>query len=227
MHLVGFTPAHQLFAAEAGIAAQHDAHLGPLGPQLGHDASDLIQRARRSVHVAGTKPRAQQLITGEDVERQVAVAVVISMKKALWLMAVERDVGRIQIEHNLLRRFGVRLDEQIAKQRVDLLRRVVDLVIALGAAGQLQPVQSALASQGFFQLAPARQHGHQRIVPQLLMIVQVLIPQRQPVNALGEHLLKLVLDQRRRPPVGEARRHAVQEVDLAIGLAQQQRPTIG
>ena len=57
------------------------------------------------------------------------------MKKSLRLMAVERDAGCIQIEHDLLRRLGVRFDEQIAKQRVDLLRRVVDLVVTLAAAG--------------------------------------------------------------------------------------------
>ena len=110
------------------------------------------------------------------------------MKESLRLMAVERDVGCIQVEHDLVGRFGVRLDEQIAKQRVDLLRHVIDLVVALGAAGKFQPVQRALAGQGLFQLAPARQHGHQRIVAQLLMIVQVLVAQRQPVDALREHL---------------------------------------
>ena len=142
-------------------------------------------------------------------------------------MAVERDVGRIQIEHDLVRSAcGVRLDEHVHQQRVDLLRRVVDLVIALAAAGKFQPVQRALARQGCFQLAPARQHPHQRIVAQLLMIVEVLIAQRQPVDALRQHLRKLVLDKHRRAPVGETRRHPLQQTDLAIGLPQQQRTAI-
>ena len=141
-------------------------------------------------------------------------------------MAVQRDVGCIQIEHDLGGRFGVRFDEYIDEQSVDLLRLVIDLVIAIAAAGKFQPVQRALASQRIFQLAPARQHGHQRIVAQLLMIVQVLVAQRQPVDALREHLAKLVLDQQRRPPVGETRRHPLQQTDLAIGLTQQQSPAI-
>ena len=78
------------------------------------------------------------------------------VEKPFWLMAVERDVGRIQIEHDLGGHFGVRFEEQIAKQRVDLLRRVVDLVVTLTAARKLQPVQRTFASQGFFQRAPAR-----------------------------------------------------------------------
>jgi len=35
-----------------------------------------------------------------------------------------------------------------------------------------------------------------------------------------------VLDQQRRPPVGETKRHPLQQTDLAIGLAQQKRAAI-
>ena len=52
------------------------------------------------------------------------------------------------------------------------------------------------------------------------MIVQVLVTQRQPVDALGEHLRKLVPDQQRRPPVGETGLYPLQQTDLAVGLAQ-------
>ncbi len=121
----------------------------------------------------------------------------------------------------------MRLDKQIAQQRVDRRRRVIDLVVTLVAAGQLHPVQRAFAGQGIFQLAPVGQHSHQRIAAQLLMIVQVLVAQSQPVDALRKHLGKLVLDQQRRPPVGETGRHPLQQTDLAIGLTQQQRSAIG
>jgi hypothetical protein len=47
------------------------------------------------------------------------------------------------------------------------------------------------------------------------MIVQILIAKRQPVDALREHLAKLVLDQQRRPKVGETRRHPLEQTDLA------------
>ncbi len=73
-------------------------------------------------------------------------------------MAVERDVGRVQIQHELLGRRGVRLQEQLAQQRVDLLRLVVDLVVPLRAAGQLQPVRRALARQRLIERALAAQH---------------------------------------------------------------------
>ena len=77
MVLRGLAPGHQFLATEAGIAAQHDAHLGPLGAQLGHDALDLVERTGRPVDVSWPEPRSEQLIAGEDIERQVAVAVVV------------------------------------------------------------------------------------------------------------------------------------------------------
>ena len=59
------------------------------------------------------------------------------------------------------------------------------------------------------------------------MVVEVFVAQRQPVDALREHLTEPVLDQQRRTPVGETGRYPPQQTDLAIGLAQQQRPAIG
>ena len=80
---------------------------------------DLFDRAGRRVLVGRPQPRAQQLIAGEDVQRQVTVAVVVAVEEALRLMAVERDVGRIQIKHDLFRRRSVRLQIEIDQQPVD------------------------------------------------------------------------------------------------------------
>lgn len=54
-------------------------------------------------------------------------------EESLRLMAAQRDIGRVQVEHNLLRRHGVRLDSQIREQRIDLLRGKVNLVKPLRA----------------------------------------------------------------------------------------------
>ena len=72
---------------------------------------------------------------------------------------------------------------------------------------QFQAVQRALAGQRFFQFALAGQHRQQRIVAQLLVIVEIFVAQRQPVDALRQHLGHGVLDQCRVAPIGEASRH--------------------
>ncbi len=115
---------------------------------------------------------------------------------------------------------------KIRQQTVDRLGRVADLVIALAAAGQLQPVQRALARQRLIQLPLAAEQSQQRIGAQLLVIVEVLVAQRQPVDALRQHLRQPVLDQQRRPAIDETARQTAQQVDLAVGLAQQQRSAV-
>ena len=158
-----FTPAHQFFAAKAGVGAQDDLHLGPAPAQLGHDALHFFYRAGSRILVGRPQPSAQQLVAGEDIQRQIAVAVVVAVEEALRLMAVKRDIGGVQIEHDLARRRGVRLNEKIRQQPIQGLGGVSDLVIAGGLAGQFQPVQRALAGQSLIQIPLARQQGQQRI----------------------------------------------------------------
>ena len=201
-------------------------HLGPALTQLCHDAADLFHRTGSRILVGRPEPRTQQLIASEDVQRQIAVAVVVAVEEPLRLMAVERDVGRVQIEHDLSWRCGMRLDEQVRQQTVHRLGRVADLVITPAAAGQLQPVQRALASQRLLQLALAAEQGKQRIGTQLLVIVQVFVAQRQPVDALRQHLRQAVLDQQWCAAIDETARHPPQQVDLAICFSQQQRSAV-
>ena len=49
----------------------------------------------------------------KDVQRQIAVAVVIAVKEAAFLMPVQRIIGSVEIENDLLRRVLVRLEKQI------------------------------------------------------------------------------------------------------------------
>ena len=58
---------------------------------------------------------SQQMPAREDIERQIAVAVVIAEEEAPLLMPVQRVVGGVQVENNLPRRAPVRLQKQIDK----------------------------------------------------------------------------------------------------------------
>ncbi len=104
------------------------------------------------------------------------------MEEAAFLTAVQRDVGVVEIKHDLLRRALVRLEEQIDQQRVNPRSIAVDLVILRGMAPRrvFQAVERALAGQ-CLAIRPqhgsqlARQHCKRRILAQLVVIVQVLI----------------------------------------------------
>ena len=61
---------------------------------------------------------------------------------------MQRQIGRIQIDHDLLGRFLVSFEEDVHQQFVDATRIVMDLLVAISVArfsGQLQTVQGAFA----------------------------------------------------------------------------------
>jgi hypothetical protein len=66
----------------------------------------------------------------EDVERQIAVAAVVAVEEPAFLLAVERIVRGVEVEHDLLRSAFVRFEEELDEQRLDRCRAVADLVIA-------------------------------------------------------------------------------------------------
>jgi hypothetical protein len=108
----------------------------------------------------------------------------------------------------------VRLEEKVDEQALDRRRVVADLVIAVIRAerGVFQPVEGALAGERGAVLAPrlelageCRQH---RVVAQLVVVDEILVPQRDAADALHEHGLDGVLHELRRAAVGEAPRNA-------------------
>ena len=55
----------------------------------------------------------------EYIERQVAVAVIVAVKEAAFLIAVQRVIGCVQIEHDLARRSLMRVEKQVHEQPLD------------------------------------------------------------------------------------------------------------
>jgi hypothetical protein len=52
----------------------------------------------------------------EDVKRQIAITVVITVKEPPLLISVHRIIGRIKVEDDFVRRSLVRLQEKIDQQ---------------------------------------------------------------------------------------------------------------
>src|SRR5438552_16751014 len=114
------------------VGAQRDAHPRPRLADLGDDARYLLDRAGAAGDVGAALLREQQVSAAEHVERQIAVAIVVAVEEAAFLLAMERDVGVVEIEHDLLWRPLMRLEEQIDEQRVDPRALTVDLVVLRG-----------------------------------------------------------------------------------------------
>ena len=96
----------------------------------------------------------------------------------------------------------MRLDEHLHQQFIQRLFPERDLLVpVLGAGTQFHAVQRALARQRLIQFFPSRQHAEDWICPQLFVIVNVFVAQRQTVDPLGEHFQNGVIDPRLVPPV--------------------------
>ena len=153
------------------------------------------------------------------------------MEEPLFLLPVQRGVGGVQIKGDLRRRRTVGVEKEVDEQGLDRRPVIADLVIAgrLRPA-QLQPVERRFAGQRRairtlgFQLAA--QHRHHRVMAQLVVVDQILIAQREPEHALADQARHRVLDQIGRPMIGKATGKTLDQPDLPVGGAEQQRPAI-
>ena len=125
----------------------------------------------------------------------------------------------------------MRLQEQRHGQRLDRRRVVSDLVIARrGRPAQFQPVERRLAGHRRAVLTPgfelARQHPHDRVVPQLVVIVEVFIAKRDAKYPLSDQRPDRMLDQVLTAMIAKAICKATHQIDRPISRAQKQRARI-
>ena len=88
-----------------------------------------------------------------------------------------------------------------------------------------EPVQRRLARQrraaGSLRFQLSRHKPQHRIVAQLIVIVNILVAQRNAMNALGEQRLDRVLDAVLPAAIFETGRDLPRQVDTAISLWQE------
>ena len=123
------------------------------------------------------------------------------------------------------------LEEQFDEERLDRRRIVRDPVVARRRlARHFEPVQGRLASDRRAVRARCRELAghdrHHRIVAQFVVIVQILVAQREAEHPLHDQRRDPVLDQRGPAVILETRGQAVDEADRAVRRAEQQRARV-
>ena len=93
--LILLTPPHQRFTGKAGVGPRQDLDLWPDTPQAGDDARDVLEGLGGGIDVGGPKQGRERMAACEDVEGQIAVAVVVAVEEALLLLPVEGIVGGV------------------------------------------------------------------------------------------------------------------------------------
>lgn len=102
----------------------------------------LLDRAGGAVDVGRAQLGRQQVPPAEDIERQVAVIVVVAVEEAALLVPMQGVVGGVQVEDDLFGRRGMCVEKDLDEQPLDRRRIVADLVIARRfRPAQLQPVK--------------------------------------------------------------------------------------
>ena len=156
--------------------------------------------------------------------------LIVPVVEPAFLHPVQRDVGVVEIQHDLARRTPMRLEEQIHQQRIDLRAIAVDPVILRRMAPRrvLQPIERALPGQRLavgpqHRAQLAGQHRERRVLAQLVVIVEIFVAQRQAEDALPHQRRDPMLDVASVTPIDEAVGEAAHQPKAAIDLSQQQR----
>ena len=121
----------------------------------------------------------------------------------------------------------MRLQEQLDQKLSDRRRIMADLVVACRLKlAQLQPVQRRLAGNRRTILASrrelARQNRHHRIVAKLVVVVEILVAERDREHPLTDQRRHLVLDIFGAALVVKASRKSSHQIDRPIGRSQKQ-----
>jgi hypothetical protein len=164
------------------------------------------------------------------------------VEEAALLVAVQRIIGRVEVENDLSRWRLMCLEEQADEQAFDCRAVVANLMVDWPPNGvgapfpnpaanrrqrrMLEPVERALARQRGAVLALGRQLAGQRrehrVVPQVIVVDQILVPERDAEHPLRHHGPDAVLDLRLGTAVGKTGGEPPDQTDRPIGRAKQQ-----
>jgi hypothetical protein len=166
----------------------------------------------RGVDVAWAQIADQQLLAAKDGERQETPIAVVAMEVPAFLVAVHPGIGGIEVEDQFAGSFLERGDELVQQHFVEGHG-------GLSIHPLLQPAKAGVSRQ---RLRPFQSSLPGEVAPQGLMVIEVFIPQGQPVDALAQQTDLWMGDEER---VAGIRQHGVQRADQAeppIGLAQEE-----
>ncbi len=216
VHIMPVAPVQHAVAAEAGIPAQDDPHLRPGLAQAPHQQGQDRPGVFGAVDVRGPQVADRKLIATEHIKRQETVVVVIALKETALLVAVNRIVGGVEVEDQLVGRVFARGDEGLHQ---NLVRGPSHL--AVGRV--LEPAQRRRTG---WRLIPIGRRLQCLVVAQGVVVVQILVTQGQAVDPLPQHISQTVLNLARLPVVGQPPGKRCRQSQQVIRPAQQQNAAV-
>jgi len=81
---------------------------GHTGANLFHDPFQFFYASRRGIDIRRPQARTQQELSTENVQRQITIVTVVAVEEAPFLVPMQRIIGGIEIQNDLLGRLRMR-----------------------------------------------------------------------------------------------------------------------
>ena len=141
--------------------------------------------------------------------------IVVSVKEAAFLFAVNRIVGRVKVHDDFFRGHGMRRDELLNEQGVD----------GCGGIAMNLVLQTAKRrGAGQFGICTDRDLHH-NVGSQLCVVVKILLAAGNREDPLCKHLADGMRYARLPPGVGNAEGYGPDQAKLEVSLFKQHRST--
>jgi hypothetical protein len=222
-HVVAFAKIKNLRTGVVGICPQKDTNIRPIFSDFSNhpleDGGDLFagRPLPRPQH-CGYQFAAFPFI---DVDGHIAVIAVIGIEKSQLLMAVSQIIRVIDIQKDGLRRFAVRLNKHIHKCFCNPIK------ICSGET-VLKPADGRLAGQWWILIRqPLTGYFHNRIAPQFIAVIAVLIAAGDLENPLFEKLEELMFDITGMASVPQGISHFTDQADAVFNLSEEKKTSVG
>src|SRR4051794_27344389 len=92
------------------------------------------------------------MLAAENIQRQITIAVVVTMEEPALLFSMQRQIGGIDIDNHLFRRLVMRFDEHRHQQLIETVFPECDFLVPIRhAVAEFHPIQVLLPAKGLFR----------------------------------------------------------------------------
>ena len=204
------------------IAAHQDDRVRPGRSEARHNATQVGDRFRSTGAVPWAQDGGNQFAAEAFIhmERLIAPVAIIAIEQRELLLPVDGAIGVIEIQHNHLRRRGIRLEENVDKSG----GHPIEL---RPAGGIFQPGHGGLTGQRGLAIRDLV-HGQlkRRIGAERVTIIGIGIAAGDLVHPLGQQGLLGMRGVRRMPGIDQAVGESSNDPHLGFGLPKQEDPGI-
>ena len=122
--VIPVAPIQNPWAIKAAVTTEYDTGIRPVLPDKLHQQRQNGPAVAAVTAIAGAQVTDQEMATTKHVQREVAMVVVVAIEELAGLIPVDRNIGTVKVQHDLLGWFVMLLDEVVPEQFMGLHHRL-------------------------------------------------------------------------------------------------------